>query len=165
MHPIRALLLKEIRQHRWILLALTSALAVALGLQVWSSGRAVRVLSLLEYSRPFLVFFVPLAGIVLANRLVAQEYLHRTPLFLEGLPIRRLHMVTTKFAFGLAYLVAVTVIGLTVLVLLASHSEPFGVRFLTILILKSCSFVLFVWAVLFAMGFVGRFRIPIYIGA
>lgn len=164
MRPIKALLLKELRQHRWSFLALTGALALALGVQVWSAGRAARVLSLLDYARSFSQFFIPLAGIVLGNRLVVQEYQGRTHVFLEGLPIPRVAMVVTKYALGLVYLVSANAVGLMVMALLASHSEPIGGLFLTILMLKSSSFVFFAWAVLFAMGFAGRFRIPTYIG-
>lgn len=165
MHPIQALLLKEIRQHRWILLALTGALAMALGVEVWSAGRAARVLSLLDAARPFLQVFIPLAGIVLSHRLIVQEYQGRTHAFLEGLPISRAYMVATKFALGLVYLVSTAVAAVIILALLAAGSEPIGATFLTILILKSSSYVFFVWAVLFAMSFSGHFRIAIYIGS
>lgn len=165
MHPIQALILKEIRQHRWIFLALTGALAFALGVQVWSAGRATRVLSLLDSAQPFLLVFIPLAGIVLSNLLIVREYQGRTQVFLEGLPIPRIYMVATKFTLGLVYLVFAAIAGLMALALPASSSDPIGITFLTILILKASSFVLFVWAVLFALGLAGRFRIPIYIGS
>lgn len=46
----------------------------------------------------------------------------------------------------------------------ASFSEPVDAPFLAILATRTCAFVFALWSVLFAMGFTGRFRIPIYLG-
>ncbi len=164
MHPIRALVLKEIRQHCWALVSLTVSLAAALAVLLWNASREERLLSLLQPAYSFLVLFVPAAALVLGHRLVVQEYTGSTEKFLEGLPISRLQMVSTKFFFGFAYLIGAALAGLGICAHLATATEPIEARFLAILILKTMSIVFFAWALFFVMGFTGRFRIPIYIG-
>ena len=73
MRALRALLLKELRQHRAAVITLTAALALGLTLQILHAASSVRVLSHLETISRFLTFFVALAALVLGNRLVVQE--------------------------------------------------------------------------------------------
>ena len=155
---------KECRQHGWSLLALTVTLTLAVLLLLWNVGSTRRVLSYFEAVSRFLIFFIPLAALVLSGRLVVSEYQGRTQLFIESLPIRRTSMVSMKYGFGLIYLFAVAVSAILAVAGLALQTEPVGTRFLLLLTLRALVFIYCLWSILFAMGFTGRFRIPLYIG-
>ena len=96
MHRIYVLLLKERQQHLIALGILFILTAIGFGIQLLNVRIASRTLSLLVTEGWFLIFFVPLASMVLAHRLVVKEYQGRTQLFIEALPIHRVEMLLVK---------------------------------------------------------------------
>jgi hypothetical protein len=162
MHRIRALLQKEWRHHRVSFIFLFILMAIGFGVLVLNIRFAVRSLSILEAEGLFLLFFIPLGAMILGNRLVVKEYQGHTQLFIEALPITRVEMVMVKYALGFAFLAGIVLLTLSLSSWMVLDSEPVSRRFLCILTLRSVLFVYFVWSFLFAMGFTGRFRIPIY---
>ncbi len=163
MGRLRALVAKELREHLWAGLALAMVLGGALLLLLVSGLLARRSVSLLQSYTFYLWVFVPLAGVVLGNRLVVHEYYGRTQLFLEALPVRRPELLAVKCALGLAALSAVALGALATFALFASQSEPIDARFLAILVTRSLGWVACLWSYLFAMGLLGKLRIPLYL--
>lgn len=163
MRRLVALLEKELRHHAAIgmglLLFLPFAyLIVALG--VWATPDRV---TFLMAHVVFLWVFLPLAGVVLGNRLVVTEYQGRTQLFIEALPIRRYEMVGLKLLLGLIALEAVAGASLLVTALIATSTEPVGPAMLALMAARGGAYVFCLWSLLFAMGFLGRLRIPLYV--
>jgi len=163
MPRIRALIVKELREHWLAGLGLAFLLGVGLMAVLLGSVLRERTVTVLEAGTGYLLTFIPLAGVVLGHRLVVQEYHGRTQLFLEGLPVRRVEMVGVKFCLGLGVLVATAFAALAVIALVAALTEPIGARFAGILAGRTAGFVVWLWCFLFFMGFMGRFRIPIYL--
>ena len=163
MKPFFALLYKEWLHHRIIFIILSVFLFFSLGILIINALNAARSLSVIEAGRNFLTFFIPLSAIFLGNRIVVKEYLGRTQLFIEALPIPRTAMVLLKYFIGFFLLLMASLLTITIVSLLALKSEPVGFRFLGILLLRATMFVYFIWGFFFCMGFIGRFRIPIYI--
>lgn len=163
MGRLRSLLAKEIQQHlvAWLaLLALQGFSVLVLLLRALDTPTGV---SLLEAYGALLVLFVPVAAMILGNRLVVAEYHGRTQLFVESLPMRRSEMAWTKFFLGWLVLLLGCGIALGLAALFASFREPLGFSFIALVAARSTGFVLCVWAFFFTMGFTGRLRIPIYL--
>ncbi len=163
MRRLHALLGKELRHHAVAGVALFGCLAAAYLLLLLGLTVSPETVSLLQAHAGFLGFFVPLAAIVLGNRLVTAEYHGRTQLFIEALPVRRWEMVALKFVLGLAVLLAAAGLSLAASALAASFREAVDAVFVGIVAARTAAFTYFLWAFFFTMGLAGRFRVPIYI--
>lgn len=163
MRRIAALLEKEVRHHGAATAALFACLAGIYLLLLLLTAVNSEVVTLMQAHAGFL-FFAAFGAVVLANRLVVAEYYGRTQLFVEALPIRRFEMVAVKYVLGLAVLVLAAGLSLLVTALASLTREPIDARFLGLVATRSAVFLFFVWSFFFAMGFVGRFRAPIYLG-
>ncbi len=164
MRRLTALLGKEIRQHAAAGVALAVCLGGAYLLLLAGTMWGVETVSVMQTHATFLVF-LSFAGVVLGNRLVVGEYYGRTQLFVEALPLARWEMVALKYLLGLALLLLAAGLSLAVTAVAALSREAIDARFLGIVGARSGAFVYFVWSFFFAMGFIGRFRIPVYAAA
>ncbi len=159
MAAIRALLMKELRQHGG-----AAALSTLLLVLAWLVARAsfaqeARTLSALQLVSSFASLPLVAAALWLGHRLVVSEYYARTQRFVEALPIRRGLMALGKAAFGLALLEAWALLSLAAGVGMAARSEPIGGRFLAIMAARLALFVFALWGVVFLLGFFGRLRV------
>ncbi len=162
MRRLTALLGKELRQHAAIGIALLVCLAGVYLLLLLGTVFGAETVSLMEAHAAFLPF-VTLGGLILGNRLVVSEYYGRTQLFVEALPLCRWEMVAVKYLLGLGLLLLATGLSLSATAAAALSREPIDIRFLAIVIARTGSYVFFIWSFFFAMGFVGRFRIAVYL--
>src|SRR5213594_4110831 len=151
----RGLVLKELREHGWVVLLLW--LGCALGLLVFLK-RAERDGS------PFVAFgylaavFGPLLSLAVTNRLVVREYGGRTQLFLETLPVTRACVVATKWMLGAGATLFPIAAALVATAALGSGRVLLSARFMTLLAARSLSFVLWFYALSFVVSLLGRFR-------
>ena len=156
---MRGLLAKELRQHGFTLAFLFLIVVGGLvfiganGMLRRASGGGLAAVQFLN------ITFVPLAGLVLGQLLIATEFRQKTQLFLEGLPLPRWRMLGVKFALGLGVLLAA--IGGALLVAWWPDRGTAGMtpRFATLLALKSAGWVWFIFTLCFAHGFLGRYRL------
>ena len=162
MRRLQALLGKELRQHALAGAGLGACLAAASLIMLMGAWMNDETVSLMVAHAGFL-FFVTLAALVLANRLVVTEYYGRTQLFVEALPLARWEMVAVKYVLGLALLLLAAALSLGVTALLAATREAIDARFLGIVGARTGSYVFFIWSFFFGMGLIGRFRVPIYL--
>lgn len=164
MDRIAALLEKELRHHIGTLVGLFFTLPMAYLMTLLGVVSSPDNITILTTHQVFLWVFVPLTGMVLGHRLVVVEYHGRTQLFVESLPLRRGEMVTVKYVLGLLIIMSVAIASLLFSSLFALGSEPLGARFMGLMTLRTMAYTFCVWSVLFSMGFLGRFRVPIYVG-
>jgi len=163
MDRIVALLGKELRHHALAGIGLLLILPMAFFLTAVGVVSSPDTVTALTTHQVFLWVFLPLTGLVLGNRLVVLEYHGRTQLFVEALPIRRWEMVTVKYLLGLLIMICVAATSLLLSALIASRTEPISARFLGLMAMRTVAYVYCLWSVLFAMGFLGRFRVPLYV--
>lgn len=163
MNRLFVLFEKDLRQHLIPFIILSVIIFIVFGFLMLGSIVSARSMGFLSAENSFLIFFIPLSAIVLGSRLVVKEYHGRTQLFIESLPISRVEMVLVKYLIGLGFLFFVTLFTLLISSGLSHNSDPVGTKFLLILSSRSFMYCYFVWSFLFAMGFTGKFRIPIYI--
>lgn len=161
MKRFSALAVKEIRQHGlpFSLLLFFETLLFGLILLGTYTGESVTVL---EAHQGFMIFFVPLAAIVLGRRLVVGEYYARTQLYLEGLPLSRAEMLLVKLILGLVALEGIAFASLGTSLVAAFFRETLDAWFVTILVAKTAFFTAGVWAFFFTMGLIGRLRVTLY---
>lgn len=154
-----ALLRKELREHRWILLLLLVLLALA---------QAVTLISAREQGSPMAAFramvviMTPLLALMLANRLVVREYMGRTQLFLETLPVSRLQVIGVKWLLGATLLLLAMAACLAIALLAARGKVVLTPHFVTLVALRAAGFVLLMYALAFAIGLTGRYRFLIW---
>lgn len=163
MRRIAALLEKEFRQHLIIAVGLLLFLPFAYLMVLAGTHFSPDNITYLMTHTIFLWVFLPLTGLVLGNRLVVAEYHGRTQLFIEALPLRRIEMVSIKYLLGLLVLELTAACTLAVSALIAYGNEPVSLTMLIIMTARTAAYVFFLWSVLFTMGFLGRFRVPLYI--
>jgi len=156
---IRALISKELRQHGFALGFLL--LLPFAGLILISSHGLLRRASGggFESVRLLLLTFVPLACLVLGQLLIAQEFRHKTQLFLEGLPLPRWRMLAVKFGLGLVMILLAAAVALVYVGWNARRTEAMTPRFAELLALKSAGWSLVIYTFCFAHAFLGRYRV------
>jgi hypothetical protein len=156
---IRGLIEKECRQHATLLVFLMLLLGAGLfaltsnKIIINGGGSVFFMISQLWF------WIFPLASLVLATGLVSSEFRNRTQLFLEGLPMQRWLMLLVKYLLGLGILMTCTVVLLTVAWWKGRHAEAMTLNFSMLLLVKLVGWSWFCWAVCFAHGFLGRYRV------
>ena len=158
---IRALLEKEIRQHGsmiFLFLILINA-----GMVILQSNQALSLSGGSGFAIVawMLLVILPLGCLVLGNALIAVEFRQKTQIFLEGLPLPRWKMVAVKYMFGLVVTLLSSLLLLGTSILGAWRSEALNTTFILLLILKSVGWSWFCWAAIFALSFLGRYRMVI----
>ena len=162
MRRFTALLGKELRQHAAIGIALVLCLGGIFLLMLLGTLMRSETVSLMTTHARFLIFLT-LGGMVLGNRLIVGEYYGRTQLFVEALPMRRWEMVALKYLLGLALLLLAAGASLAISAATSLSREAIDGQFLAIVAARTASYVFCFWSFFFAMGMIGRFRIPIYL--
>ncbi|HJL19217.1 MAG TPA: ABC transporter permease [Sandaracinaceae bacterium LLY-WYZ-13_1] len=161
---VGALALKELTHHGLVLLAVGAFLAFVWAMLLLGAAIGPRTITVLEAHADFVRIFLPLLGLALGRRLVVREYHGRTQRFLEALPVHRLEILVTKYGIGLALLGGVTFASLAVVGAVAALKEPVTGRWLLVILWRSEVFALALWSFFFAMGLLGRWRFPLYLG-
>jgi hypothetical protein len=147
MAAIRALLVKELRQHGGAVGLGTLLLGLAWAVAQLSFSQEARTVTVLQVVSGFAMFPLAAAALWLGHRLVVTEYYARTQRFVEALPIRRGLMALAKAAFGLVVLESWALLALAAGSWTASHTEPIGLRFLGIMAARLGVFVFALWGV------------------
>lgn len=158
-----ALICKELRQHGGLMLTLglvalgaTQVVQVAMSLNGMSGsdffGLGIALTSIL-----------PLCCLILGHRLVVIEFRDKTQLFLEALPVSRWKMIAVKYVLGLVCALGCGFAALALTWWQAGAGEGLSERFLEILLARTGLWVAFVYTFFFTMGFLGRYRMPVFI--
>lgn len=150
-----ALLRKEWREHRWALLMLWSMMAVTLHFLLRAADQAGS--PMVAFQRLISVM-TPLVAVVLVSRIVVREYMGRTQLFLETLPVSRLQVIAAKWLAGAVFLFVPLAICLAVTVFASRNQVVLTPQFVAFVALRAASFALLVYALAFALGLTGRYR-------
>lgn len=156
---MRALLRKELREHRWALLGMVLILGIAL---VATLNNAHMMGSPMVAFRMMAAFIVPLVALNIVNRLVVREYMGRTQLFLETLPIHRGQVIALKWLLGAALLLLALAGCFGVTLLAARGHVLLTPHYLALVAVRSLSFIFFAYALAFAIGLTGRYRYVIW---
>ena len=158
----RTLASKEFSEHGWMLLIILPL--AGLGFLVQLAGAAFNEMGSHLVALTFFCYsWLPLLIMVVCNRLVVQEYSKKTQLFLEGLPVSRSGMVLTKYALGLTIILTTVICCVAIAAAVSSRQEPINSQFLLIILSRVTAFAFAVFSFFFMMGFLGRYRIAIFV--
>lgn len=160
---IWALFRKELRQHGGLMLLLvlvTSGAAQVVQIAMSINGMAGSAFFGLGIA---LMTIVPLACLILGHRLVVVEFRDKTQLFLEALPISRMKLIGVKYGLGLFCALGCGLAALALTWWQADVGEGRTERFLEILVARTGLWVVFVYTFFFMMGFLGRYRVAVFI--
>ena len=156
---MRALLRKELREHRWALLGML--LIVAFGQFAMLSQTEAMGSPMVAY-RMMAAFVMPLIALIVVNRLAVREYMGRTQLFLETLPIHRGQVIALKWLLGAALILVAMTACFGVTLLAARGQVMLTPHYLALVAVRSVSFMFFAYALAFAIGLTGRYRFVIW---
>ncbi|MDG2125355.1 MAG: hypothetical protein P8J87_16750 [Verrucomicrobiales bacterium] len=160
---IWALFRKELRQHGGLMLLLvlvTSGATQVVQIAMSINGMAGSAFFGLGIA---LMTIVPLACLILGHRLVVVEFRDKTQLFLEALPISRMKLIGVKYGLGLFCALGCGLAALALTWWQADVGEGRTERFLEILVARTGLWVVFVYTFFFMMGFLGRYRVAVFI--
>ncbi len=163
MNSTFTLIRKELRQHWLPFLAL--GLIVALGsIGVLAAGYFRGFAgSVFQGVGDLLAVALPFVAAVICGRLVVAEYRAKTQLFLEGLPVSRLHMVLVKYLFGLLVMLVFVALLLVAAGWIRRGGEAMTPLFAAILFTRAGAGAFFWHSFFFTAGLLGRYRWPILI--
>lgn len=160
---IRALIVKELRQHGAAFLVLGGLLLIGL-LGIAGNPLLKRALgSSFEGLQLLLRTLVPLGALVLSNAVISAEFRNKTQLFLEGLPLPRWRMLAIKYALMLGALLAAAGLAAAAAGWRGHRGEAMTLGFALLVAAKTAAWTWFVGSVGFAVGFLGRYRAGIAI--
>lgn len=163
MRRVWGLLQKELWHHAGVLLLLGAFVSFVQVVLLLGAGVGPRTITMLEAHATFVRVFLPLLGLALGHRLVVREYHARTQRFLEALPVHRLEILAVKLGLGLVVLCVAASLSLACAALIAVFKEPLTLRWLALVFARTQVFALALWSVFFAMGLLGRWRVPTYL--
>lgn len=156
---MRALLYKEWREHRWVLLAILLLLALAQAVAL--HGARMMGSPVVAYQK-VVVLMAPLIALVFAHRLVVREYMGRTQLFLETLPVSRSQVLAVKWVLGMTVLLLAMAACLGTTLYAARGQVLLTPHYIALLAIRSASFAFFSYALAFLVGLTGRYRYVIW---
>lgn len=155
-------MVKELREHGLVLVCLFWGFLATVVLALFSNQMSTFSVSKLEVVRMEVIWILPLVAFILGNILVVREYLERTRLFVEALPVRSGMLFLFKYLFGLFYLVLLVVVCVLITVLAARTSDIIDQRFVVLILSRSLAIVLLVWSIVFCLSLCGKLRLTLY---
>ena len=158
-----SLLGKDLSEHGAALAGLLLATLALVGLALAQNRAAAYSMSPFEVVRFALLTVLPLVTLVAANRLVAREYLSRTRLFVEALPVGRLWPLALKWLAGFAWLALVVASTLALCTLVSNRvvDDPTP-QWLALLLGKSLVVAALWWSIAFCFSLCGHLRTMLY---
>ena len=160
---VYTLLAKDVREHRGAALLLAAGCLVVVMLLLAQNSVAAYSMSAFEIVRFSLIGFLPLIALIVGNRLIVNEYMSGTRLFVEALPIGNFMPLVLKYLLGFSYIVLIA----TVMVLLASQqagiADDVTPDYVLLILAKTWVMVSLYWSLVFCFSLCGYLRIALYL--
>lgn len=158
-----ALLVKDVREHWASLLFLcVGCVTVFLLLLIQNQGAAYSMSSL-EIVRYALLYLMPVVALIVGNRLIVNEYLSGTRLFVEALPLGQNLPLILKYISGLAYLFFLAILLVLLAVQSASLSDEITPAYLVLITAKTLVMIWLYWSIVFCFSLCGYLRVMLYL--
>ena len=160
---IYSLLAKDLREHRVAAVLLAAGCLVVVLLLLAQNSVAAYSMSAFEIVRFALLSFLPLIALIVGNRLIVNEYLSGTRLFVEALPVGGVVPLILKYLLGFVYIALIA----TAMVLLAARqagiADDVNAQYITLILSKTWVMVTLYWSVVFCFSLCGYLRIALYL--
>lgn len=163
MRATAALLTKEWREHGMAVLLLMIGCLALVSVMLVQVSASEFSLSIMEVVRLALLTAVPLFAFVLSNRLVTRDYVSRTRIFVEALPVRAGVPLLIKFTLGWLA-VSMLVAGAIALTWYAAPpGDAIDWPFVQLVAIKSLTLGTLFWSIAFCFGLFGSLRLFLYL--
>ncbi len=160
---IYSLLAKDLREHRAAAILLGAGCLVVVLLLLAQNSVAAYSMSAFEIVRFALLNFLPLIALIVGNRLIVNEYLSGTRLFVEALPVGGVVPLVLKYLLGFGYIVLIA----SAMVLLAAQqagmADDVNAHYLFLILGKTWVMVTLYWSVVFCFSLCGYLRVALYL--
>jgi len=160
---IYALLAKDLHEHRIAAVLLGAGCLVVVLLLLAQNAVAAYSMSAFEIVRFSLITFLPLIALIVGNRLIVNEYLSGTRLFVEALPVGNVLPLVLKYLLGLGYISLIA----TIMVLLAGQqsgiADDVTAEYVLLILAKTWVMVSLYWSMVFCFSLCGYLRIALYL--
>ena len=163
MRATLALLGKDAREHARTALALAAATLVVVLVALGQNRAAAFSMSPFEVVRFALLTYLPLVALIVGNRLVVREYLARTRLFVEALPIPSSRPLVLKYLLGLGYLALLTALLVALAARAAGIADDVTADYVLLMAGKSLALVALYWSIVFCYSLCGHLRVVLYV--
>lgn len=158
-----ALLAKDFREHWASLLFLClGCITVFLLLLIQNQGAAYSMSSL-EIVRYALLYLMPVVSLIVGNRLIVNEYLSGTRLFVEALPLGQRLPLVLKYLTGLCYLFIIGVLLILLAVNSASLADEITPAYFMLITGKTLVMIWLFWSIVFCFSLCGYLRVMLYL--
>jgi len=158
-----ALIAKDVREHRAAALFLGAGCLIVVLLLLAQNAVAAYSMSAFEIVRFALLGFLPLIALIVGNRLIVNEYLSGTRLFVEALPVGIVVPLLLKYLLGFVYIALIA----TAMVLLAAQqagiADDVNLHYVLLILSKTWVMVTLYWSVVFCFSLCGYLRIALYL--
>ena len=158
-----ALLAKDAREHWASLLFLSLGCITIFVLLLIQNAGAAYSMSSLEIVRYALLYLMPVASLIVGNRLIVNEYLSGTRLFVEALPLGQSLPLLLKYFTGLVYLSSLAVLLVLLAVNSASLADEITRDYLLLIGAKTLVMVWLYWSIVFCFSLCGYLRVMLYL--
>ena len=160
---VYALLAKDLREHRAAALFLGGACLIVVMLLLAQNSAAAYSMSSFEIVRFSLVTFLPLIALIVGNRLIVNEYMSGTRLFVEALPVGIAVPLVLKYLLGFSY---ISLIASFMVLLAGRHSgiaDDVTLEYMLLILAKTLVIVALYWSIVFCFSLCGYLRIALYL--
>ncbi len=158
-----ALLAKDLREHRLAALFLAGGCLIVVLILLEQNAFSAYSMSTFEIVRFSLLTFLPLIALIVGNRLVVNEYLNGTWLFVEAMPVGSFVPMLLKYVLGFVYIAVIA----TVMVLLAGKragiADDVTSDYMLLILTKTWIMVSLYWSVVFCFSLLGYLRVALYL--
>lgn len=158
-----SLLAKDLLEHRAAAILLGGGCLIVVLLLLAQNSVAAYSMSAFEIVRFALLSFLPLIALIVGNRLIVNEYLSGTRLFVEALPVGSVVPLILKYLLGFGYIALIA----TAMVLLAAKqagvADDVNAQYLMLILSKTWVMVTLYWSVVFCYSLCGYLRIALYL--
>lgn len=158
-----ALLAKDLREHWVSLLFLCLGCITGFLLLLIQNRGAAYSMSSLEIVRYALLYLMPVVSLIVGNRLIVNEYLSGTRLFVEALPLGQNLPLVLKYLSGLGYLWLIAVLLVLLAVNSASLADEITTDYFVLITSKTLVMVWLYWSIVFCFSLCGYLRVILYL--
>ncbi len=158
---IRAIFLKEWREHRFAFAAYVGLMGLLLLAQYWANAETLATGNAFELVRLQCYLAATFGALLLSHRLIVREYGQKTQLFLETLPVTRARLLAFKLLLGAGLVLLPIALALGFAAWLVREHELLTARHVALVALRATLPVWVGWTLLALTGLVGRYRNPL----
>ncbi|MGB7183485.1 MAG: hypothetical protein WBD51_16210 [Burkholderiaceae bacterium] len=159
---VRTLLFKDIQEHLVPVALLAAGSLLLLILMLIQTRASELSLNSMQVVRLAVITTLPLVAFILGNRLIVREYLNRTRLFVEALPVGSSLPLLVKYFTGFTLMLGLSGLLVLAATLGASAGDDIDARLAGLILLRTAGMATLFWSIAFCFSLCGHLRLVLY---